>query len=229
MKITSKGYVVKTTKDIMEGRKIVAKILTEHRQKKEWEDFFMLIDGHERQEAFLDVYEEMSPQDYWVSLGDIIQGESFYNDKLKELLTNKSKNLSLRHLMMNDADKAIFNKLPDTFSIYRGADESMPHQGWSWSLSEKVALSFAKRFYKSIVIKGECAKTDVIAYFHERKEQEILIPYDKVKNIVILKRIENEQIRATDSIFIKSNLDQDGIPSNYAFYKFHYIKSTGSK
>lgn len=224
MKITNEGYVIKTTKDILERIKIVAKMLAEHRQKKEWESFFMLINGHERQEAFLDVYEEMSPQDYWLILGDIIQGESIYNDELKKLLTNKSKDLSLRHLMMNDADKAIFNKLPNTLSIYRGADENAPGQGWSWSLSEKVARFFAKRFYKSVVIKGECTKKDVIAYFNGRNEQEILIPYNKVKNVVVLTRIENKQIRATDSIFFKSNLYQDGIPTNYAFYKQYYKK-----
>lgn len=222
MKLISKGYVIKTTKDFMEGRKKIAKILAERRLQKDWEGFFMLIDGHERQEAFLDVYEEMAPQDYWATLGDIIQGESLYNDELKKLLINKGKNLSLRHLMMNDADRAIFDKLPNTFSIYRGADANTPGQGWSWSLSESVARFFAKRFYKSVVIKGECAKKDVIAYFNDRNEQEILIPYNKVKNIVTLKKIENKQIRATDSISFKKNLYQEEIPTNYAVYKLYY-------
>lgn len=209
-----------STTDIMDGRKKIAKRIAEYRQQKNWQSFFITLDGHERQEAFQDVYEEMSPEDYWKNLGEIIQGECLYNDELKKLLTNKSKDLSLRHLMMPEEDKAILNNLSKTFSIYRGADESNPGQGWSWSLSKQIAYFFAKRFKKGIVIKGKCAKEDIIAYFNDRKEQEIVIPYNKVRNIVELEKIENKKIQNTDNVFFKRAFDErDGIISNYAAYK----------
>ncbi len=208
--------------DIIEGKLIVAKQIAEYYQQKNWRLFFISLDGHERQEAFVDVYKEMPPQDYWKYLGKVIQGECLFNDELKKLLTNTGMDLSLRHLMMLEDDKEILDKLPDTFSIYRGADEGTPGQGWSWSLSKRVALFFAKRFEKGIVIKGECAKKDVIAYFDDRKEQEIVIPYNKVKNIVVLKRTENDHITSTDNVFYKRELQARAeIIGNYAAYKIY--------
>jgi hypothetical protein len=196
----------------------IAEKIAEYRRQKDWNFFFTSIDGHEQQEAFLEVYEEMSPRDYWKYLGEIIQEESIYNDELKKLLTNENKDLSLRGLLMSDKDKEIYHTLPPNLLIYRGANESAPDQGWSWSLSEKIAHFFANRFHKGVVIKGECERKDVIAYFGVRNEQEILIPFNKVKNIRVLKRIENTDIQSTDNIFFKKNLHKSGI-SNYAAYK----------
>lgn len=192
---------------IQRRNKELAELLEKYHQQKNWQSFFITLEGHERQEAFECVYSEMSNEEYWKNLGEIIQGECLYDDKLKNLLTNKQYDLSLRHLMMSESDKQIFNKLPDKVRIYRGASEDNSLEGWSWSLSEKVALFFGKRFNKSVVLTGVCDKKDVIAYFHDRNEQELVIPFKEVNNVRVIQKLINKHITSTDSVIFKKRLD----------------------
>ena len=209
-----------TLDDMIVARKRDAKKMMQARKQKDWDSFFMLIEGHHYQDAFTDVYEEMSPQDYWKYLRNVITGQCLYNDELKNLLINKSKDLSLRHLMMQQAERRKLDELPNIFSIYRGAEANSPGQGWSWTLSKRVASYFAKRFKTAVVIEGRCVKEDVIAYFNHRKEQEIVIPYDKVKNIMVLEKLINKKVTNTDNVYYKNALEKQlGIPSLYAIYK----------
>lgn len=71
--------------------------------------------------------------------------------------------------------------LPDTFVVYRGLQENAQEDGLSWTLSKNVAEWFASRFENhGEIIKKMVHKTEVIAYFNDRDEEEIVLDIKKV-------------------------------------------------
>jgi len=165
--------------------------------KREWEFFFNLCPSHIRQELFYLLKDEMLPDIYWKMLGVVLTDKSIFDNKLKKCLTDKSKNLSKRYLLMDGAEYQKFLKLPNTITIYRG--EGNNGNGWSWTLNKKIADKFAKRHHSGRILKAEAEKIDIIAYFDNMEEAEIIVPYEKVKNICIIKRKVNGVIIARDS------------------------------
>jgi len=174
-------------------------------KEKNWDTFFLVVDGHKRQEVFGLICNELPPHKYWEILGRILMGESFYNDELINLITNKEKDLSLRHLMMDKKDREKFEKLPDKLTLYRGQGIDAEGLGWSWSLSRDVAVFFAKRFPYGEVLQGESKKSDVIAYFTGRNEDEIVVPRESVVNVRKIEETKSEGL-PTDSMFFKDTL-----------------------
>lgn len=165
--------------------KIEGKIILAYK-RKDWKLFFFMLEGHWRQDFFVLVADEMNTRDYWVAARLIVTGESLYNEELVALLTNPKKDLSMRYLLMRKWERARLKAMPDKLTVYRGYGLHAKGMGWSWSLSPKVASRFARRFSKGYVEQGECLKEDVIAYFSDRNEKEIVVPYNKVKYITTI-------------------------------------------
>jgi len=91
---------------------------------------------------------------------------------------------------MSQEESDYLENLPDTFTIYRGMtveEFKSGNFGVSWSLKESVARFFIEKYRRNfdtqeqpktihqLVIKKE----DVIAYFGERKEFEIIYLHTK--------------------------------------------------
>lgn len=170
-------------------------------EKKDW---FGIIAIHERPyrlNAFINILENWSVNDkrYWRILGEIwTDSENIWQNKKtwQFLLTDNNRNLNLRSLMMSKQERSILSSLPDELIIYRGCKKHNTN-GLSWTLSKDKATFFANRLKNkkqiSKVIKGTCMKSDVIAYFSCRNEEEIVILYNKVsvnKDIRIVTKSE---------------------------------------
>ena len=93
-----------------------------------------------------------------------------------------------KYLMGQDNFK-VYENLPDTFTVYRGLQENAQEDGLSWTLSKDVAEWFASRFENDgEIIERKIYKSEVIAYFNDRDEEEIVLDIKKV-----LKREKNEK------------------------------------
>lgn len=143
---------------------------------------------------------------YRLQFLDIIQ-DYLSNVDLAELLayiwvdsegTSQDPNCSLSQLiewfteadkkaLMDDEDYQVFDTLPSEFSVYRGISTHGNTNGLSWTLNRETAEWFAKRFSfdggKGTVIEATAKKEDVLAYFNDRNEQEIVINPQKLVNV----------------------------------------------
>ena len=74
----------------------------------------------------------------------------------------------------------------DMITVYRGVRVNN-YKGLSWTTDKQCAEWFAKRFgiseEKSYVFTGQIKKKDIIAFFDNRNEEEIVCDYRKVKDI----------------------------------------------
>lgn len=83
--------------------------------------------------------------------------------------------------LMGQENYEVYEKLPDTFTVYRGLQENAQKDGLSWTLSKDVAEWFAGRFENDgEIIEKTVHKAEVIAYFNDRDEEEIVLDIKKV-------------------------------------------------
>lgn len=86
--------------------------------------------------------------------------------------------------MMNIDERNFLKTLPNTVRIYRGTTGKDPYP-LSWSLSKTCAHWFANRFNavddaSSMIRVGDVDKSDIIALFTSRGEQEVVVLPSKV-------------------------------------------------
>lgn len=149
-----------------------------------WGSFVFLHERPYRLEAFLEAADHMSDEDYWKILGDIWTDSENIWQNYDEWAEALSADRADRKGMMDDDERKFLADLPDSFTIYRGVNDDHGHLGFSWSLSEERATWFAKRFEshrgEAMLIAAEVKKTDVIAYFDGRGEEEIVVMPESV-------------------------------------------------
>jgi hypothetical protein len=81
---------------------------------------------------------------------------------------------------MSEEDIRIFKSLPDEVEVWRGMNDKHCKpglRGISWTLDQDKAIWFANRFPhwgRPLVAKAVINKPDVLAYFGERDESEIV-------------------------------------------------------
>jgi hypothetical protein len=90
-----------------------------------------------------------------------------------------------REYLMSLSERRFLEKLPEKITIYRGMTENELNQksfGCSWTLKKEVAeffvnnyqRNYATRHLKKVVHELNINKSEVIAFFNERKEFEII-------------------------------------------------------
>ena len=99
---------------------------------------------------------------------------------------------------------------PDTITVYRGeGSESTPYtQSFSWTVSYKAACFFACRLPSdedSTIISAEVSKDDIIEFFSERNEAEVVVLPSALKSVQIetlygINTVE-EEILAISSLY----------------------------
>lgn len=106
--------------------------------------------------------------------------EYFSQEKLLEIFNSVNK-------PMVDYDTCI-DELDEHIIIYRGirgdvVDEN--NWGYSWTLDKKVAINFATGNHQcnGIILEGEARRDDIIGYFKNRDEKEIVILPKNVQSI----------------------------------------------
>jgi hypothetical protein len=81
--------------------------------------------------------------------------------------------------MMNDAEKAKLNELPEVIPVWRGYSgiKQTRLKGLSWTLNRDKAIWFATRWHKpqARLLTGRIKKKHVYAYFNTRSEEELVV------------------------------------------------------
>lgn len=84
-----------------------------------------------------------------------------------------------KEFLMNDEEKKTYDSLPDEVKLYRGVGKNGNPEGLSWTLSEEKAQWFAERFQmlggKGYVLTAVARKSNILAYFSRREEDEVII------------------------------------------------------
>lgn len=92
-----------------------------------------------------------------------------------------------RALVMSDEERAALASLPQRFEIWRGVSNEDAVRSYSWTLNRELARRFADRFADDeslpLLAAGWITKADVLAYFLERDEAEIVVLPENVQDI----------------------------------------------
>jgi len=99
-------------------------------------------------------------------------------------------NKANKKYLMSKEDYKIYSDLPEEIEIYRGVGFHREPYGLSWTNNKKTAEWFANRWNnkEAYMFKTKCHKSDVLAYFNGRSEDELVI------NIKNLKKSNIERI-----------------------------------
>lgn len=112
----------------------------------------------------------------WISVENINNNVNVSQMEILKML----RRCNSKHLMGQE-NYEVYEKLPDTFTVYRGLQENAQEDGLSWTLSKDVAEWFANRFdNEGKIIEKVIHKSEVIAYFNDRDEEEIVLDIKKV-------------------------------------------------
>lgn len=87
-----------------------------------------------------------------------------------------------KKILMDKEEYAVYDALPESFTVYRGVTHGRNPKGMPWTRDLKKAEWFSGRFGKGYVLKGIAKKADVLAFFGRRNEEEIVIESKNVKN-----------------------------------------------
>jgi hypothetical protein len=159
-------------------------------QKRRERDWFGYIDLHERHfriEAFGTIASQLTDAEYWGLLAHTWTGaETIWRNNTRWLFALMLRPTS-RHLFMTPEDRATFETLPDSFTIYRGYQPGKNADGFSWTLNKGTAEKLSNNGkganlfdWHSVLEGGEVRektvnKADVFAYTNNRDEQEIIL------------------------------------------------------
>ena len=128
--------------------------------------------------------------------------KNLYDADIRKVLSGKSEEQKKK-----TAEK--LQKFPDTVTVYRGeGSKSTPYtQSFSWTVSYKAASFFACRLPSaedSTIVSAEVSKNDIIEFFPERNEAEVVILPSAVKSVKVdtlygLESVEEEILEITDT------------------------------
>lgn len=80
-----------------------------------------------------------------------------------------------KEMLMTDKELDFFRKLPEKITIYRGTNDDEKVPRFSWSLNRNIA----NRFNQGRLFTATVKKADIIAYFEDAGEEEIVMCLSK--------------------------------------------------
>lgn len=188
--------------------------LEECRAEQKWSGFVFM---HERPYRIyaLSLIEADIEDDaaYWDVLGSIwTDSENIWQEE-ESWAEYLSSERSHREHLMDEEERELFAKLPETITVHRGYKRGERKMGMSWTINRPQAEWFARRLARDDdeprVVSGTISKDKALAYFTGRGESEIVaFPEDitvtsdrKVRN----KANRNPAQRATDELLEAGN------------------------
>lgn len=136
-------------------------------------------------QIFLSIKPILKGKLYWETLREAYTMSDnlfIYRNDLRLAYMSEEEN---RDSLMSKKERMVLNNLPDKVKIYRGVtteEIDSKRFGLSWSLKKEVAEFFAFKYRRNYdtfsslkkVIEIEVDKNEIIAYFHDREEEEII-------------------------------------------------------
>jgi hypothetical protein len=169
------------------------KSLKEAISESAWHRFVFL---HERPyrinalEEVLFTHEVDDPEVIWPLIGHSWTDSDNINQCLSQWIGIWDIGAGGREKVMDDAERDALAAMPDTLTIYRGVGHVDAVAGLSWTTSVDTAIWFAKRYEHGdrtpMVSTGKVQKSDVLAHFLGRSENEIVVLPDAVSNIEVV-------------------------------------------
>lgn len=153
-------------------------------EKRAIDRLLILADDITRFSLFSNLALLLSHKGYWHALRNAYTNSDWLDQipiEWKRLFFSSSR--PDREFMMNEEERKYHSSLPRQFRIYRGMsiqERDSGDFGISWSLDEKSANFFANGYlrhtvkYEKIVHSIEVIREDIIAYFNERQEEEVI-------------------------------------------------------
>jgi hypothetical protein len=146
---------------------------------KDFDHYIFLHERAYRLQAFVNIFDLLPDKQYWELLSTIwVDSENINENAVlwKLLLTRNKK---YKQFFMNKEERAYFKKLPDTITIYRGYETGRksrhPKKGFSYTLDEKTAMWFTRRYRNDKIFKRIIKKSEAFAVILRRSEQEIIV------------------------------------------------------
>lgn len=140
--------------------------------------------------------------------------------------------------LMTQAEQDALKQLPDPVTIYRGVrKDSKKVKGMSWTTDPSVAEWFSHRFSadntKGDVYQATIAKSDALAYFKARGEEEIVVDVRRLRSLEKLspKAIGNLNIKASlQQVISDATAQKETFPSSdKPFGKGHTVDESRVK
>jgi hypothetical protein len=135
------------------------------------------LDSNKSAEVFRSIAQDLCDAQYWETLRWmwIRHGRSI--SRLEAQTEFLMADRGDKQCLMTENERAAFEKLPEEMTIFHGTTLGATTFGWSWSLQFNVSYGFARNRFSTgfKVMEGRCKKTDVIAYFPDYDESEIVI------------------------------------------------------
>lgn len=171
-------------------------------ENRDWGTYFASFpsEDNSRLKAFVWLAPYLDDREYWDSVRNIWTGSELLSDDESLWRFILSARSSHELLLTPYNRQLLWTKLPSEVTIYRGF--SVCYQdGLSWTLSRKTAEFFAEYSADGPrrcslfgpqpdvvpqIVTGQCRSCDIIAIFSDRKEREVVIFPENVKN----KRVE---------------------------------------
>ena len=134
----------------------------------------------------------LNEEDYSIALKDLWISSEFpnYMDSANFL---KKFNIANRKYLMTEEENKYYNSLPNVVTIYCGIDVSKNIKALSWTNNYDMAFWFATRFSsEGYVFETKVNKENIIAYFNQRGEDELIIDFTKIKDVKCEKVLKKE-------------------------------------
>lgn len=152
------------------------KMVKEALDNKKYKSYVWLHERPYRLQAFGDIQEFLSNQEYWSLLASIwtdTENAWAHLDLWREFFSSDRAN---REWLMDWDEQMAYDGLGETVTVYRGYQPGLNKDGISWTVNREKAEWFATRFgKKGKVLEKQVSKRDIIAVFTGRNEYEVVI------------------------------------------------------
>lgn len=151
------------------------KLLVERAEASgDWMHFVVLHERPYRLEAVDRIAHRMFDADFWKLIGWVwTDSENVWQNKQQWIETLTCGRFH-RELMMDEDERAALELMPAVVEVHRGHG-SKNASGLSWTLDRDKAAWFARRWkQEGWVTSGKLSKSNVIARFDRRNEQEVV-------------------------------------------------------
>jgi hypothetical protein len=152
---------------------------------EEASNLLIMCSSFDRFQTFLKIKDQLNDKDYWRTLADAYTGSDnlyYLKEEVKEAFLE---NRSHREFLMTRKELKIYNSLPENITIYRGMTVEELESGdfnVSWTLLKERAEFFAFKYGRNFSTEGkpkivhqlEVMKVEILAYLHDRNEQEVI-------------------------------------------------------
>lgn len=166
--------------------------LAEAIERQDWISYVVLHERAYRVEALIELIDEfeLSGPELWPVVGWVWVDTEGVRWNLDTLRTIWGLDPRDRYLVMNEQERQFLCSLPEQVLIWRGVNHQDAVLSLSWTLDREKAVWFARRFADDgdpiLLAQGRISRSDVLAYFSDRKEAEIVVLPENVREITVI-------------------------------------------